>query len=182
MPRRPRKTPLNRPDHLFKPGQSGNPAGKPRGTKQITDDIREAFALLLQSKIPELQDWLDRAAKKDPIKALDIFTRISERFVPSLQRTDHHIEGSGVMIPIQINLPQFNVPTSIGEAAPIPLIASPAEEVKALGEGTPTESQPSTDVDMEFTIPKFELSANILRDIQEISEAAPTGGEGPRGL
>jgi len=182
MPRRPPKNGYN-----IKPGQVLNPSGRPVGAGNkmvITEKVREAFAQLLENNIGELEGWLHALAKKNPEKALDIWVRISERFVPSLQRTDHHIEGSGVMIPIQINLPQFNVPTSIGEGASAEISASspiatlqPPAQPGMLGEGTP-----STDVDMEFTIPKFELSPNILRDIQEISEAAPTGGDGPGGL
>lgn len=173
MPRRPKKL----PDHLFKPGQSGNPAGRLVGSKNaINEEIRQAFSLLLYNQLPNLEAWLEAAAKKDPIKAADLMLRVSERFLPSLQRTEITGAEGQAFTPITINLPsipQFNVPTSIGEAAPTALISSPAEEVKALGEGTPTESQPSTDVNMEFTIPKFELSPNILRDIQE------TGGTSP---
>ena len=178
--------PRRKPKHAIKPGQVLNPAGRPVGSKnEINENIRQMFAMLLHNQLPNLEHWIMRAAERNPEKAVDLLLRVSERFLPSLQRTEITGAEGQAFTPITINLPsipQFNVPTSIGEAAPIPLIASPAEEVKEIGEGTPTESQPSTDVDMQFTIPKFELSPNILRDIQEIGEAAPTGGEGPRGL
>jgi hypothetical protein len=163
--------PRRKPKTAWKEGQSGNPNGRPIGsTNQINNEIRDAFAMLLKSQIPNLQDWLNRAAQRDPIKALDLFTKISERFVPSLQRTEITGADGEAFAPITINLPsipQFNVPASIGEAAPTALIASPAEEVKAIGEGTPTESTGT------FQIPKFELSPNILRDIQDSGEASP---------
>jgi hypothetical protein len=157
--------PRRKPKHAIQPGQVLNPAGRPRGSvNEINQQIREAFAMLLHSQLPNLEHWIMRAAERNPEKAVDLMLRISERFVPQLTRTEI-TGGEGVpFTPITINLPnipQFNVPTSIGEAAPTTLIASPAEEVKAIGEGTPTESQTS------FPIPKFELSPNILRDIQE---------------
>jgi hypothetical protein len=34
----------NRPDHLFKPGQSGNPAGRPKGSR---NKLSEAFLKVL---------------------------------------------------------------------------------------------------------------------------------------
>jgi hypothetical protein len=89
--------------------------------------------MLLQSQIPNLQDWLDRAAKKDPIKALDLFTKISERFIPALSRTEVTGAEGVPFAPITINLP--NIPkVSIGEGAPVLPLDSPRE----LGEGTST--------------------------------------------
>ena len=154
--------PRRKPKHLYGPGQSGNPNGRPIGsTNQINNEIRDAFAMLLQSQIPNLQDWLDRAAKKDPIKALDIFTKISERFIPALSRTEITSADGQAFTPITINLP--NIPQlnmSIGGGAPEKsLPASPGEEPKELPEPNPT-----------FLIPKFDLSPNILRDIQETGE------------
>ena len=134
MPRRP-------PKRKWQPGESGNPNGRPIGsTNQINNEIRDAFAMLLQSQIPNLQDWLDKAAKKDPIKALDLFTKISERFVPSLSRTEITSKDGEPFTPITINLPSLptiKVPTAIGEGARTSLLASPAEEIKDLRECAP---------------------------------------------
>ena len=127
MPRRP-------PKSKWQPGVSGNPNGRPIGsTNQINNEIRDAFAMLLQSQIPNLQDWLDRAAKKDPIKALDLFTKISERFIPALSRTEVTGAEGLPFSPITINLP--NIPKiSLGEGASAGTLSAPRE----LGEGTST--------------------------------------------
>lgn len=35
--------PKQKPDHLWKPGQSGNPAGKPKGARHFSTLIKEAI-------------------------------------------------------------------------------------------------------------------------------------------
>jgi len=175
--------PRRKPKHSIQPGQVLNPAGRPRGSvNEINQQIREAFAMLLHAQLPNLEHWIMRAAERNPEKAVDLMLRISERFVPQLTRTEI-TGGEGVpFTPITINLPnipQFNVPTSIGEGASASLLTSPGEGIKEIPESVsePTEvsgePSPSTDVTPQFTIPKFELSPNILRDIQE------TGGTSP---
>jgi len=132
----PRRVPKN--GYNIKPGQVLNPSGRPVGAGNkmvITEKVREAFGQLLENNIDQLEGWLHALAKKNPEKALDLWVRISERFLPSLQRTDVHLESSGIMIPIQINLP--NPPQiSIGEGASTRSLDSPAKE---LGEGAPAE-------------------------------------------
>ena len=124
---------------MFKPGQSGNPAGKPPGATNkivIAERVREAFSQLLDNNVDKLEEWLYAAAKKDPVKALDLWVRISERFVPMLSRTEITGADGQPFTPITINLP--NIPKiSLGEGAPTALSLSPAEEVKEIGEGTP---------------------------------------------
>lgn len=165
MPRRP-------PKSKWQPGQSGNPAGRRVGsTNQINNEIRDAFAMLLQSQIPNLQDWLNRAAQRDPIKALDLFTKISERFVPSLSRTEITGAEGQAFTPITINLPnipKIDVTTSIGEGAPdqSPLNLPEPKETLSLSEGTPA-----------FTLPKPVLSENQLRDLREMGIAPPDLGK-----
>jgi len=208
MPRRPVKNPRKSTNNYgWKPGQSGNPAGKPRGTKQITDDIREAFSMLLQSKIPDLQDWLDRTAAKHPEKALDVWVRISERFVPMLSRTEITGKDGEAFTPITIHLP--NIPkVSIGGGSPtdLALPTAPAEEIKFLGEPSastfvngepsqisleesriapgpmdpPVDESPAEAPQPMFQVPPLALSPNVLKDIQERGDTplALDGGMG----
>jgi len=151
--------PRRKPKSAYQPGQSGNPNGRPIGsTNQINNEIRDAFAMLLQSQIPNLQDWLDRAAKKDPIKALDLFTKISERFIPALSRTEVTGAEGVPFAPITINLP--NIPkVSIGEGAPVLPLDSPRE----LGEGTPAQ------------FPMFLPEKEVLPDLGEGTPAEDPG-------
>lgn len=156
MPRRP-------PKHAIKKGQVLNPAGRPVGSKnEINEKIREMFAMLLHNQLPNLEHWIMRAAERNPEKAVDLMLRVSERFLPSLQRTEITSADGQAFTPITINLPVIPKFT-IGEGAPaeaLPL--PPGEDPKELPEPNPT-----------FQIPKFTLSPNILRDIEETGGGAP---------
>ncbi len=161
--------PRRKPKHLIKPGEVRNPNGRPRGSvNEVNQQIREAFAMLLHSQLPQLEDWLTRAAQKDPIKAADLMLRISERFLPSLSRTEITSADGQAFTPITINLPSIPQFTIGGGASAESLTLPPGEDLKEL-----PEPQPSTDVNPTFTIPNFELSQNILRDMEEMQQGRP---------
>lgn len=197
MPRRKKKL----PDHLFKPGQSGNPNGRPVGsTNEVNNAIKTAFAMLLHNQLPNLEAWLAEGAKKDPLKTADLLLRVSERFMPSLSRTELVGKDGEAFTPITIHLP--NIPkVSLGVGAPtdLSLPTSPGGEFKFLGEPSaftningepsqiapgpmdppvsePTEEAPSP----MFQVPPLALSPNVLKDIQERGDTplALDGGMG----
>ena len=73
----------------FKKGQSGNPNGRPKGSKNLTtEQIRDAFQALIESSLPDIQKWLKQVAKDNPEKALSIVERYSDFILPKLQRTE----------------------------------------------------------------------------------------------
>lgn len=134
----PRRKPKN-PPITVPPPRTGKP-GRPIGSKEfISEKVREAFSQLLEGASPHLQEWLIATAKKHPDKALDIFTRISERFVPSLARTEITGKDGEALVPIQINMPQIHLPGSvpgqmIGGGAPQTLLTTAEEVPKITGE------------------------------------------------
>lgn len=148
MPRRP-------PKNKILPGQPGNP-GRPHGATakiRVSDKVREAFEQLLAGAAPHLEDWLIRTAQKHPDKALDLWVKISERFVPTLSRQELTGVDGKPLVPIQINMPQIHLPGNmIGEASPLAgtsLVTLPGGEHKELpaseplletGGGAPAES------------------------------------------
>ena len=144
--------PRRKPKHAFRAGEpSANPYGRPPGSvNEINRRIKEAFTMILENKLPELEEWLTRAAHKDPLKTADLLLRISERFTPSLSRTEITGAEGLPFTPITINLP--NIPkVSLGEGASTRSLDSPRE----LGEGTPTE------------IPMFLPEKEVLPDLGE---------------
>lgn len=175
--------PRRKPKHAIKPGQVLNPAGRPRGSvNEVNQQIREAFAMLLHAQLPNLEHWIMRAAERNPEKAVDLMLRISERFVPQLTRTEITGQDGIPFTPITINLPSIpQIQMAIGEGAPAEnsMLPSPEENLIA-----PPDPSPSTIPIPEFTIPKFALSPNILRDIEETGGGASadsprTPGDGP---
>lgn len=71
----------------FKPGQSGNPDGRKKGSQnKYTKQVKEAMGMLLEGNLDNLSIWLAQIAAEDPAKAMDIIIRLSERFVPKLSQ------------------------------------------------------------------------------------------------
>ena len=74
----------------FTPGDPNiNRNGRPKGSaNKITEDLREAFALVLESKLPELELLLARVAADDPKSAIELMLKLSNRFLPELSRQE----------------------------------------------------------------------------------------------
>ena len=72
---------------MFKPGQSGNPDGRKKGSQnKYTKQVKEAMGMLLENNLDNLSVWLAQVAADDPKAAMDIVIRLSERFVPKLSQ------------------------------------------------------------------------------------------------
>lgn len=69
----------------------GRKAGTPN---KKTAAIKEAFTQLLNDNLDNMGEWLERVAKTDPVKALDIMAKFSEYCIPKLNRTTHEGEVS----------------------------------------------------------------------------------------
>jgi hypothetical protein len=89
----------------FKPGESGNPNGRPKGSvNHYTKQTKEAFGMLLEGNLDNLSAWLEQVAADDPKEALKIVMALSERFVPKLsqqQLTDG--DGESLLKGLQFN-------------------------------------------------------------------------------
>ena len=109
---------------------------------EVNEKIRYMFAQLLNNQLPNLEQWLIEGAKRDPLKTADLLLRISERFTPSLSRTEITGVDGQPFSAITINLPTINVPTPIlGEGASVIPIQSHVAGALESGEGSLAESQ-----------------------------------------
>lgn len=70
-------------------GKRKKTGGRTKGTpNKLTKPMREAFNELLENNTDKMQNWLDRVAKDDPAKALEIIHKYSDFFLPKLTRTE----------------------------------------------------------------------------------------------
>ena len=75
------------------PFEKGDPninrGGRPKGSLNKTaQEIKEAFALVLEKKLPDLEILIARVAADDPAKAIDLMIKLSNRFLPELSRQE----------------------------------------------------------------------------------------------
>ena len=163
--------PRRKPKHLWQPGESGNIKGKPIGsTHEINNQIKQAFALLLQNQLPNLEQWLAEGAKKDPLKTADILLRVSERFTPSLSKTLISDANGEAFTPITINIPNLTVgaPSQISSISPVP-------ENSLLGEGAPTQILPGNFGHRESAVSGETLKSEELPEHLEHLNSAVSG-------
>jgi soluble cytochrome b562 len=63
--------------------------GRGKGTpNKVTRDLRDAFKLLAENNIDNLEKWLKQVAQDNPEKALKLFIDLSEYIIPKLNRTE----------------------------------------------------------------------------------------------
>lgn len=79
-----------------RPAKAGRRPGSPN---KLTADVRTTIKLIAERKILEVEGWLERVAKKDPAKAMDLYTKMIEFHVPKLQRTEMTgLDGGAITI------------------------------------------------------------------------------------
>jgi hypothetical protein len=73
----------------WKKGQSANPNGRPKGSKnKTTNAIREAYQKLTEDNLENMSSWLNEIASQDPAKAMDMMIKLSEYVIPKLARQE----------------------------------------------------------------------------------------------
>lgn len=74
----------------FKKGVAANPHGRPPGTpNKVTTDFRLSVKNLLDDCGPQLFEWVQRVAEKNPQRAVDCLAALAEYATPKLSRVTH---------------------------------------------------------------------------------------------
>lgn len=79
--------------------------GRPKGAvNRATRDVRAAVAEIAQNNVQNVQKWLERTARKQPARALQLYLDLIEYHVPKLARTEHTGEEKpdGTLEPIRV--------------------------------------------------------------------------------
>lgn len=74
----------------FYPGDPNiNRSGRPKGSpNKVAQEIKLAFAAVLENRLPDLEKLLMQVAAEDPAKAIDLMIKLSNRFLPELSRQE----------------------------------------------------------------------------------------------
>ena len=73
----------------WKKGQSANPNGRPKGSKnKATAKIREAYQKLTEDNLENMSAWLANIAADDPARAMEMMIKLSEYVIPKLARQE----------------------------------------------------------------------------------------------
>lgn len=86
------------------PGNNYNPNGRGKTPNKITAQIKQTFANILEGREEELAQSLDKLRDTNPKAFLELFIKISERFVPAVTRTENVFEEG--FSPIKIVIPE----------------------------------------------------------------------------
>ena len=86
------------------PFEKGNKlAGSRKGIpNKTTQEIRDAFQLLIENNQDKFQLWLTETAIEEPARALEIILKMSEFIVPKLSRPDVKAEVTDKSIVINL--------------------------------------------------------------------------------
>lgn len=81
-------------------GESGNPAGRPRGAKnRSTSAIREMLLMLVENNLDNMSDWLVRMGQDDPKAAFQCMLGLMEFHIPKMSRSTFCEEKEAISKP-----------------------------------------------------------------------------------
>lgn len=72
--------------------ETARKAGKKSSRKNVpnknTEEIREAYQLLIEKNLKKMSTWLNKVGKDDPARALELIHKFSDFLLPKLNRTE----------------------------------------------------------------------------------------------
>ncbi len=63
-------------------------------TDQVTRDIKEAYSLLIENNLNNMEIWLNKLASKDPGKAFKLIIKLSKYIIPKLSRSNFDLKAT----------------------------------------------------------------------------------------
>jgi len=94
------------------PFTSETATGRPKGREnKSTEAIRQAFQMLVEDNLANMQDWLEATATQNPHKALQIISDLAQYSLPKLKQVDSTIDiGDGVInkVTVEVNAKRTN--------------------------------------------------------------------------
>ena len=71
----------------FEKGESGNPAGRPKGSKnRSTIEMKNTLSQLIDDNLGNMSRWLNEMAKDDPKSAFQCMLNLMEFHIPKMSR------------------------------------------------------------------------------------------------
>jgi len=83
-----------------------NRDGRPKGSPNVkTQSIRDSYKMFIENNVPKFEEWIAKVAEKNPAKALELVSNLSDYVLPKLARTE--IVGDEEA-PVSIDLTQLD--------------------------------------------------------------------------
>lgn len=84
----------------FEKGQSGNPFGRPKGSKDQAKRVRENYGAIIEENIENgnIRIWLEKLAKMDPGRAIDVILKMTDRGFGKISEIDITSGGERINI------------------------------------------------------------------------------------
>lgn len=91
--------------------------GRKKGTpNKATADVRACVAGIAQNLAPEVEGWIRKGAKKNPLGAANLLATLLEYHIPKLSRTEMTgLNGK----PMEVTVVRYSAPQPVG-SAPVP--------------------------------------------------------------
>lgn len=105
-----------------KPPNAGK--GRKKGVpNKSTKDVRACVAMIAQNLAPEVEGWIRKGSKKNPLGAANLLATLLEYHIPKLSRTEMTgLNGK----PMEVTVVRYSDPQSVGSSpVPVPPVVRP---------------------------------------------------------
>lgn len=89
--------------------------GRPKGSvNKATADVRACVAGIAQNLAPEVEGWIRKGARKNPLGAAHLLAQLLEYHIPKLSRAEVTGEGGK---PIEVQIVRYTPAQPVGPAS-----------------------------------------------------------------